>query len=155
MKLAVTPLLIVIGAALLIHFNVAFAVDFESCLSAADYRAELQTYWDILKNEIFFSSHPFRIVLPVLAFLPFVIAALFIRSRRKLICQWVALGVVMALMLLTNLGTYNEPDWCLQPDAGDFGLGLLLGTYFTLVCLSLPIFVFATMIGLSEPGKDT
>ncbi|MGL5010889.1 MAG: hypothetical protein ACRC6I_13490, partial [Paracoccaceae bacterium] len=121
MKLAVTPLLIVIGTTLLAHLNVSSMLDIESCIYAAGYRNNPQTYWGILSDELLGASGPVRLAFLMAAFLPFMIAAAFIRAPTKLYCQWAGLGIVMAAaFLLFRLDQlYQEPGWCLQPDMTD------------------------------------
>jgi hypothetical protein len=156
MRLAVTPLLIVIGMALLVHLNISLVVEFERCHQAGGSTPRLQTYWDILTEEVLAPSGPIRMALTVIAFLPFAIAALFIRSPTRLYSQWVGLGVLLPIIwLFFILGTPQEPDWCFQPDAGDFGLGIALTTYMVLFIFTLPVFIFVTLIGISVPAKDT
>jgi hypothetical protein len=118
----------------------------------------LKTYWDILKEEISAPSGLLMMVFPVVAFLPFAIAALFVRSPKSLYCQWIGLGVVLLLPICLSFvvpGTPQDPEWCFQPDQSDsVELGIVFMSLAVLFMFSVPIFIFMTMIGLSLPAKD-
>jgi drug/metabolite transporter superfamily protein YnfA len=154
-RLLVTPVLILIGMATILHFCVRHDAAVEACSHAAGYETRLQTYWDIWAEEILVPSGFPLLVWPAIAFLPFAIAALFIRSPSRLYCQWGGLGILLPILWLLFIEeTQQDPNWCFQPDMGDLGLGVGLTTFGVLFGLCLPVFVLVTVIGISVPGDE-
>jgi hypothetical protein len=157
MKLAVTPLLITIGMAIVMYLNVSTAADVERCLNEGGHGNGLRTYWEILAKEITLQSVPKLIAYTFIVFLPFVIAAPFIRSASRLYCQWAGIGVVLLMLIVFSVGdeTRQNPGWCFQPDMTDVGLLVGLTVFGVLFTITLPIFTFMTLIGISFPTKCT
>jgi drug/metabolite transporter superfamily protein YnfA len=154
-RLLVTPLLILIGMATILHLCILEEAEVEACFHAAGYEARLQTYWDIWAEEILVPSSISLLFWPAIAFLPFAIAALFIRSPSRLYCQWGGLGILLPILWLLFIEeTQQDPNWCFQPDMGDLGLRIGLTTFAILFGVCLPVFVLTTLIGISVPRDE-
>jgi hypothetical protein len=154
MKHAVTPLLVVLGVVFLWHVIIAEQTAFDVCMNEdASAAFAKTTYWNNLRYRLATPWAAVEFTVLAGAFLPFIVAAFFVRDQIGLRLQWAGLAFVLFIaFVFLPWDSLWEPGWC-------FGTELFSRPYvfyagFVLVCLTLPVFVIVTVFGMGKPDQE-
>jgi hypothetical protein len=153
MRLAVTPVLIALGVILLWHIIIADQTAYEACMDQNGSAAfATAIYWNSLSNALETPWAVIQTAILACAFLPFIIAAIFIRDQLRLKLQWVGItAVFFIIFFLLPWSARLEPGWCFGTET--FDRPHLFLAAFVLVCFSLPVFITVTLFGLAKPDE--
>lgn len=149
MRQAVSPLLIALGMALIVHFLALAWADWAGCGIATD--KAISPYADY--TIYLLSNWGMAIPTLVVPFLPFIITAIFLRAPERLYWQWAGIGITIAVLVfvLSNLGTGQVCD----PDAPDeYGIPELAPIIIGLF-VGFPICLLVTYIGSVRHARRT
>ncbi len=108
-RLAVSPVLIALGAALTAHFLAINWVDWSACFEDAS-RTSYRDFWNSLMSHWGLSA--LTLGAPYLSFL---IVAVFLRASERLVWQWIGIGITTAFLATLLIGV-SSGTTC--PDEG-------------------------------------
>lgn len=100
-RLAVSPLLIAFGMALIAHLLSLIWADWVTCFEDAAAQ-DSSPYWEYLSK---LASHPAMAALSLATpFLPFMLVAPFFRAPERLFWQWIGIGTTIATLVFLISG---------------------------------------------------
>ncbi len=141
-RLAISPLLIAFGMVLILHFLAAAFAAWANCPNPAAEPTASQ-YWRYATGLL--SSLPMAGLTLGAPFLPFILAAMFMREPERLYWQWVGIGITIGVLALFFSGSPSGRT-CIDEGINDFGIPELVPMMIGLV-IGFPVFLVVTYIG--------
>jgi len=142
-RLAVSPLLIAFGMVLTVHF---LALNFAAWANCFATDPSVSKYWGYLTSLL--SSFPMAGLTLGAPFLPFILAAMFMREPERLYWQWIGIGIIIGIIIgLLVLVMHDLPTGtCLNEGISEYGVAeivpIMIGVF-----VSFPVFLVVTYIG--------
>jgi hypothetical protein len=148
-RLAVSPLLIVIGMALIVHFLALAWTDWASCATSTD--KAFSPYRDYATY--FLSSWGMAVPTLGVPFLPFIITALFLRAPERLYWQWVGICITVSVLVFV-LSNLSNGQTCDSGTPSEYGIPELLPMIVGVI-VSFPVCLVVTYIGSVRHARRT